>query len=82
MPLINEIALANESDGVGLVVVLADREKQKLEEDIDENLLHGDTNLLGTRVVCRSGSARSALAPLLPLRPVRCSGDLAQASAS
>lgn len=50
--LISEIALANKSVGGGVVVVLADRDKVEMEDDIRAHL----PDLHGTKVICRSGS--------------------------
>jgi voltage-gated potassium channel Kch len=47
-----ELAVANESARRPVVVILADRDKVEMEEDIREKL----PDLRGTRVVCRSGS--------------------------
>ncbi|MET3962461.1 voltage-gated potassium channel Kch [Marmoricola sp. OAE513] len=47
-----ELAVANESAKSPVVVILADRDKVEMEEDIREKL----PDLKGTRVVCRSGS--------------------------
>lgn len=52
LPLLHEFALANASEGGGVVVVLAERDKQAMEEDIAD----GAGDLLGTMVVCRTGS--------------------------
>lgn len=53
VPVIQQIAIANESEGGGIVVVLADLEKQELEEHIAScDFL----DLHGTQVVCRSGN--------------------------
>ena len=51
LPLIRELAVANESAGGGVVVVLSGMEKQEMEASIAE----GVPELRGTRVVCRSG---------------------------
>lgn len=48
-----EIALANESEGGGVVVVLSERAKIQMEADIASS----GVDLLGTQVVCRSGDA-------------------------
>lgn len=50
--ILSELALANESRRRPVVVVLADRDKVEMEDEIKEKV--GD--LRGTRVVCRSGS--------------------------
>jgi len=54
LPLIREIAEANDSEGGGMVVILADRDKQEMELDI-ENYFSGE-DLKGTQVVCRTGN--------------------------
>eukprot|EP01094_Clydonella_sp_ATCC50884_P023927 TRINITY_DN5872_c0_g1_i1.p1 TRINITY_DN5872_c0_g1~~TRINITY_DN5872_c0_g1_i1.p1 ORF type:complete len:673 (-),score=221.59 TRINITY_DN5872_c0_g1_i1:313-2331(-) len=54
LPLIKELAIANESEGGGVVVVLADREKEAMEEEIQEQF--SEEELKGTDIVCRSGN--------------------------
>ena len=49
--LISEIVIANESEGGGVIVILADEDKQEMEEVVRERV----ENLLGSQVVCRSG---------------------------
>jgi voltage-gated potassium channel Kch len=50
--ILSELAIANESRRRPVVVILADRDKVEMEDDIKEKV----GNLRGTRVVCRSGS--------------------------
>ena len=50
--ILSELAVANESAKRAVVVILADRDKVEMEEDIREKL----PDLGSTRVVCRSGS--------------------------
>ena len=50
--IISELTLANESRRRPVVVVLADRDKVEMEEEIKAKV----ADLRGTRVVCRSGS--------------------------
>jgi voltage-gated potassium channel Kch len=50
--ILSELSVANESERRAVVVVLADRDKVEMEEDIREKL----PDLRTTRVVCRSGS--------------------------
>ena len=50
--IVSELTLANESRRKPVVVVLADRDKVEMEEDIRAKV----PDLRGTRVVCRSGS--------------------------
>ncbi|MCZ4498953.1 MAG: TrkA-N domain protein [Marmoricola sp.] len=50
--ILSELAVANESSKRAVVVILADRDKVEMEEDIREKL----PDLKTTRVVCRSGS--------------------------
>jgi len=50
--ILSELAVANESSKRAVVVILADRDKVEMEEDIREKL----PDLRSTRVVCRSGS--------------------------
>jgi len=58
LPIIQQIALANESEGGGVVVVLAENDKNEMEETLEsaiesrENALH----LMGTEVIFRSGN--------------------------
>ena len=54
LPTIREIAIANESEGGGVCVVLADRPKQTMEQELSLSLSKED--LKGTIVVFRSGS--------------------------
>jgi len=51
--LVTEIALANESEGGGVVTVLANRDKEEMEADIFSRI--DESQLLGTKVVCRTG---------------------------
>lgn len=53
LPLIREIAIANESEKGGVVVVLADRDKEEMEEAVADGL---EGELRGTLVVCRTGN--------------------------
>ncbi len=50
--IVSELAIANESRRRAVIVVLADRDKVEMEDELREKV--GD--LRGTRVVCRSGS--------------------------
>ncbi|KAH7298873.1 hypothetical protein KP509_25G062400 [Ceratopteris richardii] len=50
--LLKQLAIANESLGGGVVVVLAERDKEEMELDIGKL----EFDLLGTSVICRSGS--------------------------
>ena len=50
--IVRELTLANESRHRPVIVVLADRDKVEMEEDIRDKV----PDLRGTRVVCRSGS--------------------------
>ncbi|KAG2727619.1 hypothetical protein I3760_01G165800 [Carya illinoinensis] len=50
--LINQLAIANESLGGGIVVVMAERDKEEMELDIGKM----EFNFKGTLVICRSGS--------------------------
>ena len=68
--IISELTLANESRRKPVVVVLADRDKVEMEEDIRAKV----PDLRGTRVVCRSGSPdrhRRPGAEQPPARPAR-----------
>lgn len=51
---IRQICLANESEGGGVIVVLADAEKEKLEAELNSNLRPED--LRGTKVIIRTGA--------------------------
>lgn len=53
LPLIRELAIANESEGGGVIVVLAEHEKDEMEDAVADAL--GD-ELRGSLVVCRTGS--------------------------
>nr|POF24265.1 ion channel castor [Quercus suber] len=50
--LLNQLAIANESLGGGIVVVMAERDKEEMELDIAKT----EFNFKGTSVICRSGS--------------------------
>lgn len=50
--LLNQLALANESLGGGIVVVMAERDKEEMELDIAKM----EFDFKGTSVICRSGS--------------------------
>jgi ion channel POLLUX/CASTOR len=50
--LISEYSLANQSNKGGIVVILANRDKVEMEDDIRQHL----PDLKGTKVICRSGS--------------------------
>ncbi|WCJ34777.1 Ion channel CASTOR [Euphorbia peplus] len=50
--LLNQLAIANESLGGGIVVVMAERDKEEMEMDIGKM----EFNFKGTKVICRSGS--------------------------
>uniref|UniRef100_A0A5B7BM51 Putative ion channel CASTOR-like isoform X1 n=1 Tax=Davidia involucrata TaxID=16924 RepID=A0A5B7BM51_DAVIN len=50
--LLNQLAIANESLGGGIVVVMAERDKEEMELDIAKMEFH----FRGTYVICRSGS--------------------------
>ena len=55
LPLLRQLALANESEGGGVVVILAERDKEEMEAEIQE-----ERDALGrTTVVCRTGSPSS-----------------------
>ncbi|KAL1200793.1 putative ion channel POLLUX [Cardamine amara subsp. amara] len=51
--LLKQLAIANKSIGGGVVVVLAERDKEEMEIDIAKF----EFDLMGTSVICRSGSA-------------------------
>ena len=55
---IQQICLANESEGGGVIVVLSEEEKEKMEADLHATLRQRD--LLGSKVVFRSGSPLSS----------------------
>ncbi|KAJ4723765.1 Ion channel CASTOR [Melia azedarach] len=50
--LLNQLAIANESLGGGMVVVMAERDKEEMELDISKM----EFDFKGTSVICRSGS--------------------------
>ena len=54
MPTIREIAIANESLGGGVIVVLGERDKEMMEADLSS--VFTPEQLKGTIVICRSGS--------------------------
>ena len=51
IPTVLELVNAFESEGGGVIVILADEDKQEMEEVVRERV----ENLLGSQVVCRSG---------------------------
>nr|XP_023909244.1 ion channel DMI1-like [Quercus suber]POF14708.1 ion channel dmi1 [Quercus suber] len=51
-PLLKQLAIANKSIGGGVVVVLAERDKEEMEIDIAKL----EFDFMGTSVICRSGS--------------------------
>ncbi|MCW2751955.1 MAG: TrkA-N domain protein [Aeromicrobium sp.] len=51
--IVRELSIANESRRKPAVVILADKDKVEMEDEIREKV----ANLRGTRVVCRTGSA-------------------------
>lgn len=51
-PMIKQLAVANQSVGGGVVVVLSEREK----EDMESEIAKLEFDFLGTSVICRSGS--------------------------
>lgn len=53
LPLIRELAIANESERGGVIVVLADREKEVMQDAVADGLAG---ELRGSLVVCRTGS--------------------------
>jgi hypothetical protein len=50
--LLNQVAIANDSLGGGIVVVMAERDKEEMELDIAKM----EFDFKGTSVICRSGS--------------------------
>lgn len=53
LPLVRELAIANESEGGGVIVVLAEREKEAMQDAVADAL---GGHLRGSLVVCRRGS--------------------------
>ena len=52
-PLVNEICIANQSTGSGVLVILSHKSKEDMEREIEQSV----PDLRGTKVVCRTGSA-------------------------
>lgn len=50
--LLNQLSIANENLGGGVVVVMAERDKEEMELDIGKM----EFDFRGTSVICRSGS--------------------------
>ncbi len=50
--LLNQLSIANQSIGGGVVVVLSERDKEEMEMDIAKL----EFDFKGTSVICRSGS--------------------------
>jgi len=53
LPILEQLALANESDNGKAIVIMADLEK----EDMDERVAESDLDMKGSEVVTRSGSS-------------------------
>lgn len=71
-----QLALANESQKGGVVVILAERDKEEMELDI----ARFESDMRGTIVICRSGSPL-VMADLKKVRSY-CSAPLADISLS
>ena len=58
LPIMQQICLANESEGGGMIVVLADFDKEEMEETLNAALQSKEHafELLGTEVIFRSGN--------------------------
>ena len=54
LTVVKELAFANESEGGGVVVVLAEHDKEEMERDLESFMTEAE--LLGTEVVFRTGS--------------------------
>ena len=52
LPIVNQLALANESEGGDVIVVMADRDKEEMEEEM---LFHEDLHLRGSTLIFRKG---------------------------
>lgn len=50
--MLNQLSIANESLGGGIIVVMAERDKEEMELDIGKM----EFDFKGTSVICRSGS--------------------------
>jgi len=61
--IIQQISLANKSDGGGVIVVLADKEKAEMEENLNSALEAKERplSLFGTQVIFRSGDPLSEI---------------------
>ena len=57
-PLVNELAMANESEGKGLIVIMSRKGKVFMEESIASTC-----DLRNTRVVCRQGDETNTSKP-------------------
>ncbi len=58
LPIIDQLCNANSSAGGRPIVVMAEREKEDMEEDISKHQIQ----LRGSRVICRSVGGQSAVA--------------------
>ena len=58
LPIIQQIAFANESEGGGVIVVLAEHDKNDLEDTLESAIESRENalNLMGTEVIFRSGN--------------------------
>lgn len=57
LPIVKQLSIANESKGGGVIVVLAERDKEQMDSDVKE-FIHSEGRLseMGTNVICRSGN--------------------------
>eukprot|EP00854_Cymbomonas_tetramitiformis_P011265 gene11265-13312_t len=54
LPIVNQLSIANESEGGGVVVVLSSREKEAMETDIQS---YEFTSAVKSSIICRTGSS-------------------------
>lgn len=73
LPMIRELIEAFDSEGGGVIVIMAERDKQEMEEEIQNYFSHDEYR--GTVVICRNGN------PMLVSDLVKVSADRAKSVA-
>ena len=63
LPIVDQLCNANASEGGRPIVIMAEMDKQAMEESLAKHA----PNLRGSTIVCRSASVRSPLSPRVSL---------------